>query len=110
MQKSKIYERLSVYRRTKFKKVMLDIVSIFFSKAPNKIDGKRSACEETLNEIKVGNNEILIFLIEYVYSTVNSTVLQSIFTKIAKISKQIDLLVSLMNSLLYGSELGIESV
>ena len=79
MQKSNIYELLSVYRRTKFKKVMLNIVSIFFSKAPNKMDGKRSACQETLNKIKAGNNEILIFLLEYVYSTVNSTVLQSIF-------------------------------
>ena len=58
---------------------MLNIVSIFFSKASNKIDGKHSACQETLNKIKAGNNGILILLLEYVYSTVNSKVFQSIF-------------------------------
>ena len=58
MQKSNIYERLSVNRRTKFKKVMVNIASIFLSKAPNKIDGNRDARQETLNKIKAGNNEI----------------------------------------------------
>ena len=58
---------------------MLNIVSIFFSKASNKVDAKRNACLETLQKIKAGNNDILLFLLEYVYSTVNSQVLQSIF-------------------------------